>query len=169
MKSRRCASPCGSGGAEAVASGNAFADGVAYRGWFVGHFVDAPDLRRTGDVEVKLATYRNGEARVEPALSRVASTLVLLIVGRVRLEFPGREICLCHEGDYALWPPGVPHRWVAEAASRVLTVRWPSRPGDQIPAAPGDPALEGPRPLPGGLGSGSAAKGRPTQENSRDR
>lgn len=138
---RGCAWPfCTGEETEAIASGNAFADGARYRGWFVGHFVEEANLRRTGELEVKLTTYRGDEARVEPAVNRTASTLVLLIVGRVRLQFPDREILLHHEGDYVLWPPGIPHTWVAEAASQVITIRWPSRAGDQVPVVPGGPS-----------------------------
>jgi quercetin dioxygenase-like cupin family protein len=113
-------------------SGNAFADGIRYGGWFVGHFVAGGDLRCTRAVEVKVTTYRGKEARPIPAANRTASTLVVLILGRIRLQFPERDVLLRREGDYALWPPGIPHRWVAEAASRVITIRWPSRPSDQV-------------------------------------
>ena len=119
-------------GPDLIVSGNAFADGGRHRGWFVGHFVRGPDPRLTGDVEVKVSAHRQGEARAKPVVNRTASTLVLLIRGRVRLRFPMRDVVLCREGDYVLWSPGVPHTWVVEAESRVISVRWPSRPADQV-------------------------------------
>ncbi len=126
--------PCPETGPGLIISGNAFADGARNRGWLVGHFVRGSDARLTGDVEVKVSAHRQGDARTKPVVNRTASTLVVLIRGRVRLRFPRREVVLRHEGDYALWPAGVPHTWVAEAASRVISVRWPSRPRDQVTA-----------------------------------
>lgn len=61
-----------------------------------------------------------------------ATTLSILIQGRFRLQFHDREVVLCNPGDYALWLPGVPHIWSAEAASTILTVRYPSKAGDSI-------------------------------------
>ena len=98
----------------------------------VGHFVRGPDARLTGAVEVKVSAHRRGDARRTPVVNRTASTLVVLIRGRVRLRFPMRELILRQEGDYALWSAGVPHTWVADAESRVISVRWPSRPADQV-------------------------------------
>jgi quercetin dioxygenase-like cupin family protein len=63
-----------------------------------------------------------------------ATTLSILVRGRFRYAFPGREILLRREGDYVMWPAGVPHAWTAEEDSIVLTVRWPSKPGDTIEA-----------------------------------
>jgi quercetin dioxygenase-like cupin family protein len=60
----------------------------------------------------------------------------VLIRGRFRLEFHdgnrARDLLLEREGDYALWDAGVPHNWVAEEDSVMLTVRWPSVPEDQV-------------------------------------
>jgi hypothetical protein len=40
-------------------------------------------------------------------------------------------VLLERAGDYALWPPGIAHRWRIELPDTiVLTVRWPSRAGD---------------------------------------
>ena len=50
--------------------------------------------------------------------------------GVFRLRFPQREVLLSQEGDYVLWEPGVPHLWQAETPAVVVTVRWPSLPGD---------------------------------------
>ncbi len=119
----------------AIVTGNAFCDGARYRGWFVGHFVRGGSLRRTGEVEVKVTTNQKGEAQAKPVINRTALTLVLLIHGRLRLRFPSREILLRREGDYALWSAGEAHTWLVEADSRVITIRWPSRAGDQVAAA----------------------------------
>ena len=118
--------------------GNAAADGDRYSGWLVGHFVDPPDdARRTEAVSVKWGRHPAGETRTAWAVSAEATTLAILVRGRFRLAFPSGEYVLTREGDYVLWPPGMPHRWRAETDAVVLTVRWPSRAGDSadVPAA----------------------------------
>ena len=97
----------------------------------MGHFLDGTDdPRATPDVEVKWAVYEGGEVRVDWGVNDRAHTLALLVRGIFRLRFPEREVLLSHEGDYVLWEPGVPHLWQAESAAVVVTVRWPSLPGD---------------------------------------
>ena len=114
-----------------VTSGNAAEDGDGRRGWLLGHFLPGPDdPRATTAVEVKWAVYEGGEARVDWGVNDRAHTLALLVRGRFRLRFPQREVLLAQEGDYVLWEPGVPHTWQAEAPAVVVTVRWPSLPGD---------------------------------------
>jgi hypothetical protein len=113
-----------------VVVGNAAADAEAFRGWFIGHFVPAElGLRATDAVEVKWGTHALGETRADWGSSAEAMSLSLLVRGAIRLVFDdGREALLDEPGDYALWPPGVAHRWRIEADDTVvLTVRWPSR------------------------------------------
>jgi hypothetical protein len=111
--------------------GNANQDGVPTRGWLIGHFVDDP-IRRTEQVEVKWAHDPAGDARSDWVRGEQRTTFCMLISGRFRLHLAqgGREASaiLARQGDYALWGPGVDHRWAAEEDSVVLTVRWPSRP-----------------------------------------
>jgi hypothetical protein len=116
---------------EGVTSGNAADDGADRRGWLVGHFLTGGDgPRATGDVEVKWAVYDGGEVRPDWGVNDRAHTLALLVRGVFRLRFPEREVLLSQEGDYVLWEPGVPHLWQAETPAVVVTVRWPSVPGD---------------------------------------
>ena len=113
--------------------GNAYSDGADRRGWFIGHFVDgADDPRSTEALEVKWAIHPAGEQRQSPAVSSVATALAILIRGRFRYRFGDREITLAREGDYVLWPAGVPHDWTAEEDTVVLTIRWPSKPADSV-------------------------------------
>jgi quercetin dioxygenase-like cupin family protein len=113
-----------------VLTGNAERDGGAYRGWFIGHFMQ-PGLASTDAVEVKWGTHTLHETRPRWATSKQATTLSMLIRGRIRLFFREQEALLAQPGDYALWGPGVAHRWQIEADDTVvLTVRWPSRSGD---------------------------------------
>ena len=114
-----------------VTSGNAAEDGADRRGSVVGHFLPGSEgPRATGDVEVKWAVYEGGEARPEWGVNDRAHTLAILVRGLFRLSFPEREVLLAEEGDYVLWEPGVPHLWQAETPAVVVTVRWPSLPGD---------------------------------------
>lgn len=128
-----------------VVTGNAGGD-LARNGWFVGHFMGmglgmggddesdpAAEALRTGAVEVKWSVYRGGEARDGWGANRTATTLAVLVRGRFHLSFPGREVWLEREGDFALWQPGVPHFWHPDGPTVVLTVRWPSAPGDSYP------------------------------------
>ena len=61
-----------------------------------------------------------------------ATTLSILVRGAFLVSFPGTEVRLTSPGDYVLFPPGVLHGWVAEEDSIVVTVRWPSKPGDAV-------------------------------------
>lgn len=116
-----------------IVTGNAEADGTAHRGWFLGHFIQPEDDPRfTAAVELKWVTYAAGEARSQWALNREATSLSLLVQGRFRIQFPEGDVVLSQVGDYALWLPGIPHCWRAEAASTILTVRYPSEPGDSV-------------------------------------
>jgi quercetin dioxygenase-like cupin family protein len=106
--------------------GNASDSGRDSRGWFVGSFIEAPpNLRHTNAVEIKWMTHAPGEARADWGTSRGTSMTVLLR-GRLRMIFQDREHVLETPGDYVMWAPGVPHRWVAIDESLMLTVRWPS-------------------------------------------
>ena len=116
---------------EGVTSGNAADDGSGRDGWLLGHFLAGEDMARaTADVEVKLAVYAGGERRIAWGVNDRAHTLAILVRGIFRLRFPEREVLLSREGDYVLWEPGVPHLWQAEGPTIVVTVRWPSLPGD---------------------------------------
>jgi hypothetical protein len=112
-------------------TGNAALDEGLVRGWFVGHFISPEEgLRSTSDVEVKWGAHTLGELRAEWGTSRVATTLSVLVRGCIRIVFrDGREAVLDEPGDYAVWAPGVEHRWTIEQDDTVVfTVRWPSAP-----------------------------------------
>jgi hypothetical protein len=113
-----------------IVTGKAGVDGADFRGWIVGHFIgDGP--RRSAAVEVKWGVHTLDETRASWAVSAEATSMSLLVRGRIRLIFAEREHLLSEPGDYAVWGPGVAHRWRIEAEDTVvLTVRWPSRAGD---------------------------------------
>jgi hypothetical protein len=112
-----------------VLTGNAGTDGQQFRSWFVGAFVPADlGLRSSRQVEVKWQHHALGETRAEWGHSATATSLSILVSGRIRLLFDdGREAVLQNAGDYALWAAGVAHRWnIEQDDTVVLTVRWPS-------------------------------------------
>jgi quercetin dioxygenase-like cupin family protein len=116
-----------------VIFGNAHVDGASRWGWFVGHFITPnTNPRSTTDVEVKWTVHKAGDVRKDWAMNTEATTLSILIQGRFRLEFLDQKVVLSSEGDYVIWSPGVSHCWCAELESTILTVRWPSKPGDSI-------------------------------------
>jgi quercetin dioxygenase-like cupin family protein len=116
-----------------VVFGNAQVDGANRWGWFVGHFITPTDNpRSTPCVEVKWTFHKAGDVRKEWAMNAEATTLSILIRGLFCLQFPDEKVVLSSEGDYVLWSPGVPHCWYAELDSTVLSVRWPSKPGDSV-------------------------------------
>jgi hypothetical protein len=112
--------------------GNAAADGPANRGWLLGHFMPAGDIRNSADVEIKWGVHPKGEERAQWVTTEERTSLHVLISGRFRIEVPGRSVLLAEHGDYAvLHRTG--HSWTAEDDSVVLTVRWPSVPGYAVP------------------------------------
>jgi hypothetical protein len=120
----------------AISWGNAANDGVqgGRRGWFVGHFIDrAAGPAATNTIEVKWGVHTAGETKAIEGVNQTATTLSLLVSGRFHLEFPSHRcsVTLDHPGDYAVWSPGVSHRWRVVEDAVVVTVRWPSLPKDQ--------------------------------------
>ena len=113
--------------------GNAKEEGVKSGGWFLGHFITPEDdPRSTEDLEVKWGVHQAGDSRTEWAVNNQAATLSILIHGEFRLQFEDKEIVLSREGDYVLWSAGVAHTWIAQTDCTILTVRYPSMPGDSI-------------------------------------
>jgi len=83
-------------------------------------------------VEVKWGVHSAGESRPSMAMGTAATTLSMLVSGAFRVTFQGREVRLSRPGDYVLFSPGIPHGWTADRDSIVITVRWPSKPGDSV-------------------------------------
>lgn len=73
-----------------------------------------------------------GESRLQWAMNLEATTLSILIQGRLGLQFLEEEFLLSRQGDYVLWFSGVPHCWLAESDSTILTIRWRSQSGDSL-------------------------------------
>jgi len=118
---------------DGVYVGNAGKDAALDRGWLLGHFKDEGDPRQSDAVEIKWGVHPSGDERTQWVRGEERTALLILISGRFRVELPGRSVLLERQGDYVVWGHGVDHSWVAEKASVVLTVRWPSVPGYAVP------------------------------------
>jgi hypothetical protein len=112
--------------------GNAEVDGALNRGWLLGHFVPAGDIRRSDDVEIKWGVHPLGDQRAQWVLQEERTSLHVLVSGRFRIEVPGRSILLARPGDYVVLQH-LGHSWRAEEQSVLLSVRWPSVPGYAVP------------------------------------
>ena len=128
---------------ERLVTGNAYADGAERGGWFIARFVDPEHGLRCrmgrvtalasarGDFEVKLIRHAAGDAesRFFPYNSTATTTSVLVGGGRFELYFCAdgawQHVILSRDGDYAIWAPGVGHRWIAREESKIITVRCP--------------------------------------------
>jgi len=114
---------------EQVRSGNAYEDAAVHRGWILGHFVEPDDdVRHSEHVEVKWDVHRSGERRAGWVEAEERTAMCVLFSGRIRIEFPDREVTLARQGVYVVWDK-VPHTWEVEEDCVAVVVRWPSVPG----------------------------------------
>jgi uncharacterized cupin superfamily protein len=113
-------------------SGNAFTEGAGARGWIVGNFIEpGSNLRHSSDVEVKWGHHEPGDGESHWTANAASTTISILVSGRITISLPDTQLTLEKVGDYAVWAPGIPHRWRAETRSVVVSIRWPSIPDDQ--------------------------------------
>jgi hypothetical protein len=106
--------------------GNAVVDGEERRGWLVGAFMDAGDVRMSTDVEIKWGIHPAGDWRETWFEQEDRTTVLMLVSGRFRIDLSVGSALLYEQGDYATWGPGIGHSWRAEEDSVVVTIRWPS-------------------------------------------
>jgi hypothetical protein len=105
--------------------GNAAVDGAERQGWLVGAFMDAEDVRRTRDVEIKWGVHAAGERQESWFDQEDRTTVLILVAGRFRIDLSVGTAILSEQGDYAIWGQGIGHSWRAEEDSVVVTLRWP--------------------------------------------
>lgn len=115
-------------------SGNASEIGAERRGWILGHFIDpAEGVLSSKNVEVKWGVHPAGERRAEWTSDDQRTTLLLMVQGNFRLDLTEASVTMAKQGDYVVWGPGIDHSWEAIEDSVVVTVRWPSSPGESRP------------------------------------
>jgi hypothetical protein len=115
-----------------VYTGSASADAAGNRGWLLGHFMPAGDVRNSTDVEVKWGMHPLGDQRPQWVTAETRTALIILVSGRFRIEFPHRTVLLAEQGDYVVFE-GVSHSWYADEESVIVAIRWPSIPGYALP------------------------------------
>ncbi|KAA8499369.1 hypothetical protein FVE85_6954 [Porphyridium purpureum] len=121
-----------------VETGNADVEARENGKWFVGHFLAASTMRRARELELKWARNRAGTANGEVAVNTKGFSMGVLLYGAQAYEFGNHigdkrstKVTLAKQGDFVVWGPNMPHTWTTLKDSLVLTVRWPSIPGDQ--------------------------------------
>ena len=102
-------------------------------GWIFGHFIDPQSPFHTEAFEMKWKMQPKGKSKGEAKANKIAKSVSILRSGRFKIDFPdlGKSVVLEKEGDYAYFAPGVRHTWEALEDSHMMTIRWPSIPGDQ--------------------------------------
>ena len=89
------------------------------------------DPRRSDEVEIKWGVHPAGERRPGWVTDDPRSMLSVLVSGRFRIDLSDRSVVLAEQGDYIVFH-GRDHTWVAEEASVVVSIRWPSLPGFDV-------------------------------------
>ncbi|WP_431358472.1 signal peptidase I [Streptomyces atroolivaceus] len=87
------------------------------------------DPRRSEALEITWGVHPQGGERARWVSGEKRTALPVLISGRFRMRFPGRDVLLESQGDHVVRGRGAGHSWYAEEESVVLTVRRPSVPG----------------------------------------
>ncbi len=114
-------------------------------GWFMGHFQGGKDKEtrfvHSEDFEIKLEDVNKtkpDETNKEPIrANKTARSLTILLQGgsfeltTYRKGATPKTYKLENPGDYLFWEPNIGHTWRALGDSTMLTIRWPSVPGDQ--------------------------------------
>ena len=120
-----------------VFAGNTYEDtagqndpGERKKAWLFGHFMPDDDPRKTDALCIAVNDHYMGITREAWAVNDEATTLSILIEGRVSMEFPSEDVVLEKPCDYVMWGPGVPHRWRTASGTKFMSIRWPSLAGD---------------------------------------
>ncbi|HEX2318922.1 MAG TPA: signal peptidase I [Streptosporangiaceae bacterium] len=115
-----------------IYTGSAPKDTHDNRGWLLGHFMPAGDIRHSTDVEIKWGVHARGDRRAQWVTGEIRTAVIVLVSGRFRIEFPEQSVVLAERGDYVVFK-GVDHSWFAEEESVIVGIRWPSVPGYAVP------------------------------------
>jgi hypothetical protein len=99
-----------------IYTGSAPKDAPDNRGWLLGHFMPADDIRHSSDVEVKWGARTRGDRRAEWVTGETRTAVIVLVSGRFRIDFPEQSVVLAERGDYVVFK-GVGHSWFAEEES----------------------------------------------------
>jgi hypothetical protein len=101
------------------------------RGWFLGWFIDKPKEFNHDDFELRWGVHKKGERKETLVVNSLASTITILISGKVKWILDNEEHTLNTLGDFIFWSAGVKHEYVVLEDCVTITIRWPSKKGDQ--------------------------------------
>lgn len=112
-----------------IKSGSINGLGEKYKGWFIGHFVDAKTPFSIKDFEVKWINHKKGEVKknLNPSKNE-QKTLGILIEGSFKMTFTesNETFILDEQGQYIYFKPNSSHLLTALSDTTVLIIRWPS-------------------------------------------
>lgn len=98
------------------------------KGWILGYFATGErSANYSKDVEIKWSDHAPGDGQGEWQES-AGTSISVLVAGAMDIHFADGTASLRSRGDYALWQPGVKHRWSASQDTTIITIRWPSGP-----------------------------------------
>ena len=99
--------------------------------WVVGHFIAEGSPFRTENFEVKWINRKKGVIKKGALAKRQASTLVILIQGKMMIRFPGskNKALLKEQGDFVYYDANQTlHESETLEDTVAIVLRWPSFP-----------------------------------------
>ncbi len=127
-----------------IIQGNLEELAAEHKDWVLGHFMKEGSPFKTSAFELKWAKLKAGEKKSSLGTQKTAKTLSILVYGKFEFDFPkeslsrtsgkvrGKKIILSKEGDYCFYDAGVTHSWRILEDCLLISIRWPSIPGDQV-------------------------------------
>lgn len=105
-----------------------------HKDWVLGHFMEEGSPFKTNAFELKWDKLKAGEKKSSLGTQKTAKTLGILVYGKFEFGFPKdrQKIILSKEGDYCFYDAGVTHSWRILEDCLLISIRWPSLPGDQV-------------------------------------
>jgi hypothetical protein len=90
-------------------TGNAADESGQYRGWLLGHFIDAvpESVRKTEALEIKWGIHPAGLSRNAWTTGEKRWTMVIMVDGRFRVDLSTGSVTLKRQGDYLISGPGI--------------------------------------------------------------
>lgn len=106
---------------------NALELGKNRKGWFLGHFMDNPDIQ-IKDLEIQFVDLKKGSSKESTTVNPDIKNVTILIKGCFELDFPeeNKKVLLKEEGDFVKYDLSSKHIGKVIEDSRILTIRWPS-------------------------------------------
>ena len=100
----------------------------------MGNFIEDGSPFKTDAFELQWRKLKAGEEKPALGTQKVGKTIGILVYGKFEFIFPkeNKKIILKNEGDYCFYDAGVTHTWKILEDCLLISIRWPSIPGDQV-------------------------------------